>query len=127
MSNFGKRVDGPQGRRRATREKLLLAAAVDTVGSSSQVTLHDLSATGARLAGSGLPPAGGQLLIRTAGLTIFGDVAWQTEDGCGVKFVEPLSKHEIAVLRKDGRELRLMVISPEERQAAEDWSSGFAR
>lgn len=127
MSSFGKRVDGLGGRRRAARETLLLAAAVDTIGSSSQATLHDLSATGARLAGGGLPPQGCQLLIRAAGLTIFGDVAWRTEGGCGVQFEEPLTEREIAALREEGRELRLLVMTPEERQAAEDWSSGFAR
>lgn len=119
-------MDGLEGRRRATRETLLLAAAVDTVGSSSRAILHDLSSTGARLEGRGLPPRGRQLLIRTAGLTIFGDVAWRTEDGCGVKFDEPISEREIATLRNEGHELRLMIITPRERKTVKDRSIGFA-
>ena len=124
---FGKRIDGPQGRRRAPRERLVLAAAVGTVGSSSPATLRDVSATGARLVGDSLPPEGHQLLIRAAGLTIFGDVAWRTEQGCGVAFDEPLPDWQIALLRREGRTLQFKLMTPDERQAAEDWASGFAR
>ena len=49
MAEFGKRLDGPGGRRRATRAPILMSAALHTVGASRTVTIIDVSTTGARL------------------------------------------------------------------------------
>ena len=49
MRDFGKRLDGPGGRRVAAREPVLLNAALLTLRASRPVTLVDVSKTGARL------------------------------------------------------------------------------
>ena len=46
---FGKRKDGPGGRRSSPREQVMLPAALMSIGASRTVFLLDVSATGAQL------------------------------------------------------------------------------
>ena len=56
MPSFGRRVDQTTGgRRRASRETVVLAGALMTLSNSHTVTLVNISSTGARLRGDNLP------------------------------------------------------------------------
>jgi len=51
MTAFGKRLDGPGGRRHSARAPVLMSAAMHAVGTSQTVSLVDVSRTGAKLRG----------------------------------------------------------------------------
>ena len=126
MGNFGKRLDGPGGRRSAPREPVLLTAALMTVGCSRPVTLLDLSKIGCHLQVPYSLEVGAQLWLKAAPVEIFGTVVWAEEYECGVSFDDPLEDEELALLQEKGA-VTLAGVSPDERLAGDDWDSGFAR
>lgn len=86
MSTFGKRVDGPGGRRRSNRNSVRLLGSATTLQGSRSVLVEDLCPTGAKLTGRGLPQTGKEVLVRAGDLRAFGRVAWAESDQCGVMF-----------------------------------------
>ena len=125
-NNFGKRIDGPAGRRQTPREELALEALVETVAARHSAAMLDVSQTGARLGGQGLPAAGDETLLRVAGTALFGEVVWSTGEECGVRFDEPQTPGELRALREGGT-VTGRRLSPDKRRAAEDWQHGLAR
>ena len=125
MSIFGKRVGG--GRRSASREQLPLPAVVSTINERHGVELVDLSATGARLRGPDLPPAGEALWVKIDTLSRFGLVAWSDADECGIAFDVPVRGHELARLRNEVHTATLVAGSVQKMLALQDWQTGFAR
>lgn len=126
-NNFGKRIDGPAGRRQNPREDLALEALVETVGARHCAAMLDLSETGARLSGHDLPAPGNEALLRVAGAALFGEVVWSSGDECGVRFDEPPTARELHTLRREGCAGQARRLNPDERRAAEDWQHGLAR
>ncbi|MCW3798269.1 PilZ domain-containing protein [Sphingomonas sp. BN140010] len=124
---FGKRIDGPAGRRQNPREELALEALVETVGARHSAAMLDLSQTGARLGGNDLPAAGDEMLLRVAGAALMGEVVWSTGEECGVRFDEPPTAGELQALRREGGADIARRLTPDERRAAEDWRHGLAR
>ncbi len=88
MSGFGKRVDGPLGRRRSTREAVALIGTAISRERAGSVLLEDLSLNGARISGRVLPPPGREILLQTDNLSLFGRIAWAQEDSRGIEFEE---------------------------------------
>jgi hypothetical protein len=86
MSSFGKRVDGPGGRRRATRRQVTLLGSAITLQGSNSVIVEDLCPDGAKLIGRGLPEPGKEILLRTSKLRILGKITWAKKDERGVTF-----------------------------------------
>lgn len=86
MSSFGKRADGPGGRRSAVRREVAIIGSAMTLSGSRSVFVEDLCATGAKLVGHDLPPPGEELLLRTDDLAALGRVAWASSDHCGIEF-----------------------------------------
>lgn len=127
MTQFGKRLDGPSGRRKAEREPVLLSAAMLTLGYSRPVVLINVSTTGARLRVPEPMRRGQEVWLKIPPAEIFGTVAWASEDRCGVKFDEPLSDEELDQLRSQGNLTMVTGQSRETQLAAEDWTSGLAR
>ena len=127
MPMFGKRVDGPEGRRRAPREPVLLAATVLTPERSRSAVLINVSATGARLRGCGNLRPGQDLWVKVGCVDTLATVAWSDGDLCGVTFDFPLNEADLDHLRREARNLLVAPVTPEERLAAQDWISGFAR
>ena len=84
MSGFGRRLDGPRGRRRAAREGVAYLGSAVSLDGSTSVLVEDLSSSGARVRGRGLPATGKQILIRTDRLSLFGRVAWAHDDHRGI-------------------------------------------
>jgi hypothetical protein len=123
VSDFGKRKGG--GRRAAKREYIPLIAVTTTITGSKSACLVDVSCTGARLQGLGLPRPDEVLEICIEGVRAFGLVTWTNEHQCGVAFDVPLSTAEVTFLRQKVAVARGL---PMETQAAlDDWVTGLAR
>ena len=89
MSSFGKRVDGPGGRRRIKRREVAIPGSAMTIDRSTSVIIEDLCLTGARLVGRNLPNPGEEILLRTSDKSILGRVAWASQDRRGITFDAP--------------------------------------
>ncbi len=73
------------------RTHLFLSATIRFGALSTAIRLRDLSATGARIEGNGLPPAGAAVLITRGALQAGGTIVWRDHKGCGVRFEHSLS------------------------------------
>ena len=124
MGAFGKRVDGPGGRRHAARTALSLPASMFSVEHSRVVILDDLSASGARLSGPDLPAEHESVWIRVGPIDAFGTVVWNEAASCGITFDRPLGDEEADFAKREARSAQLTRLAPEQRQALEDWLSG---
>ena len=127
MSEFGKRFDGPGGRRTAAREPILLSASLHSFGCTRTIILNDVSRTGAQLRVREPIDCGETVWIKVPPATIFGEVVWAEEDRCGIQFDEPLGDEEFGLLKSLGTLTRIRGLSPEEALAMEDWGTGLAR
>ena len=124
MHRFGKSKGG--GRRRAPREALPMPAVLSTIRTNRLAVLVDLSATGAKLGGPGLPAAGEALSLKIDCVRAFGIVAWSEDGHCGVQFDPPLPSFEVDRLRRDMSSATL-TYSLDERIAMDEWAMGAAR
>jgi hypothetical protein len=124
MRKFGKSRGG--GRRRAPREALPMPAVVSTIRTNRLAVLVDVSATGAKLGGSGLPNPGEALSLKIDCVRTFGIVAWSEDGHCGVEFDPPLPSFEVDRLRRNMTNATL-TYSLDERIAMDDWAGGVAR
>lgn len=77
------------GRRNSTRHPVKLIGRFVTHELNLRIQLEDISATGAcfRLFHARPVKAG---MLRWLDFAVFGDLAWQREDRCGLQFAEPL-------------------------------------
>ena len=119
MRKFGKRLDGPGGRRTAERAPLVMSAAMHTIGASRTVNIFDVSNTGARLS-TNLPLALNQeVLLCLSETEAFGTVAWIDGETYGIAFVETLDEAEVARLTELG--IFMPSLSFDEQLAVNDW------
>ncbi|HEY0112691.1 MAG TPA: PilZ domain-containing protein [Allosphingosinicella sp.] len=82
-------------RREDSRLRVLVSAKLLTTTDEFPVTVRDLSATGAKLEGSKLPPKGTDVILKRAALEVFATVVWRDGDRCGLQFEEPLTNAEL--------------------------------
>ena len=101
MPSFGKRIDGPEGRRRNVRQTVVLAASAVTLDRSRSVLVEDVSAQGAKLRGCDLPGSGAQILFRIGSDHVMASVAWRRRDECGITFDEPLNDDGIRRIARE--------------------------
>lgn len=124
MRMFGRSIGG--GRRRAPREALPIAATVSSLHETREVSIVDLSATGARLHGLHLPAAGEPVSMWMETVRVFGEVAWIRGRECGVAFEPPLPSFEVERLKREVRRAArysaglAAVIAPEPGRRRED-------
>ena len=85
MASFGKRADGPVGRRWLKRKRVGIAALVVSCGRSASVLIEDLSLTGARLRGRDLLP-GMKVVLKVGERRLPGAIAWAAGDQSGLRF-----------------------------------------
>lgn len=111
MSSFGRRVDGPTGRRRTQREEVVLAGSARTVGSSQAVVVTDVSPSGAKLLGRKLSQAGSDVLLTVGSVELFAEIAWSGHDECGISFEAPLPMDLTDHLKQEGRWAKVMGIA----------------
>jgi len=110
MPNFGRRIDGPTGRRRAQREEVVLAGSALTIGTSRAVVVTDVSPTGAKLVGRHLPRQGSDVLLSVGSVELFGEIAWHRNDECGIAFESSLDSEVTDHLKREGRWAKVMGI-----------------
>ena len=110
MSSFGKRIDGLAGRRKALRDKVVLAASARSLESSTAVVVTDVSSKGAKLIGKELPSRGASVLITVGDVEFFAKVAWTAWDECGVTFETPLDSELVKQIKHEGRWSKVMGI-----------------
>ena len=106
MSGFGKRIDGPTGRRRSARRAVGVLGSAVTLNGSKSVIVEDLCPRGARLVGRDLPEPGREILLRTTELAVLAKVAWARHDERGIIFAEqdaPSAAQCLAMQMRSGR------------------------
>jgi len=108
---FGKRIDGPVGRRRVLREEVILAGSARSLKASRPVVVVDVSPTGAKLQGRDFASLDREVLFSVGGIELFAQVAWTLLRECGVTFQEPLSEEMIEHIKRDGRWAHVMGIT----------------
>jgi hypothetical protein len=86
MASFGKRIDGPGGRRRIRRKPVSIPGSATARDGSRNVIIEDLCLSGARVLGRDLPIEGSEVLLRSGDRAILGRVAWSREDRRGIVF-----------------------------------------
>ncbi len=101
MPGFGKKIDGPTGRRRNVRQTVILAAAALTIDRSRTVLVEDVSSEGAKLRGRDLPGKGSQILFKLGQWEVFASVVWNGRDECGITFDEPLASESMSRLERE--------------------------
>ena len=124
---FGKRIDIPGGARKAVRDDVLTRAAMRTRTASRSVDLLDMSLTGARLQGDGLPQPGEDVLLIVGRLEAFGEVVWHHDDQCGVRFDVALGEDALATVERERGPSRLLDVGLDAVLASDDWQHGLAR
>jgi hypothetical protein len=83
----------------------------------------DLSATGAKLRGSMMPPVSKPALFRLDDFEVLCKVVWASDDMCGVRFDEPISPPILAHVSRAGSTAQIGVLQPQEREAEEELSN----
>ena len=86
MACFGKRTDRPGGRRWLRRKWVRTEGTAGFGGGATAVLIENLSLTGARLRGFGLPLLGTDVELKVGERCLFGRVAWAAGDQRGISF-----------------------------------------
>jgi hypothetical protein len=109
MRSFGRRVDGLEGRRKALREEVVLAASAMSLQSSTAVVVTDVSSKGAKLIGRELPSRGAHVLVTVGEVELFATVVWSgANNECGVTFDAPLDAELVDQIKREGRWSKVM-------------------
>ena len=124
--------------RASERHRVLLSAKLITTTGESSVRLRDLSATGAKVEGAALPPAGKDVILKRGRFEAFATIAWSNGSSAGLAFDEPLTEGELldqanpappppeaAIYKRPG--FRSRPLSPEEMALGETWARPIAR
>jgi PilZ domain len=83
------------GRRAVPRGPSSFTATLTTQAGHHQVTLIDVSRTGARFAGETVPSVGEELLFTAEDVKAHADVVWRQGDACAIEFDTPLAVSEV--------------------------------
>jgi|SRR5579884_2980398 len=97
---FGRRMDGPGGRRRGVRERANIAISLYSIEQSRVAMLADISESGCRLTGTALPAVGEDVLLKVNDVELFGSIVWKDGNDRGVQFDEPITQASIEQVRK---------------------------
>jgi hypothetical protein len=86
VSSFGKRPDGPTGRRWIKRKRVALTGSAMFIGGTRSIVINDLSLSGGRISGRELPAVGTRVLVSVGSQSVLGKIAWANEDDRGIAF-----------------------------------------
>lgn len=85
-------------RRRATRYSVLLGGEVAGPAGARNVTIHDLSVTGALVRGDALPPVGAHVTLRRGDFAIDACIVWKGENRAGLLFFRRMAADRLFAL-----------------------------
>lgn len=125
LGKFGKRGGG--GRRGSKRETTPMYAVVQTAGSYHSAIVIDISVTGVRITGEGLPETGSLTEIKIDRLRAFGEVVWSAGRECGINFDVPLGQRDVLFLKSSAARAQQVGLTLDERTALEEWTMGISR
>ena len=108
MANFGKRIDGPTGRRGVLRDEVVLAGSALSLKSSRPVVVTDVSPEGAKLQGRELASLDPNVMVHVGNVDLFATIAWTLGDECGVTFEERLAPEMVEHIKQEGRWAKVM-------------------
>jgi len=108
---FGRRTDGPSGRRLMNREEVVLAASAQSLSSSRPVVISDVSPLGAKLRGRALEQLDPNVLVSVGDVDVFATIAWVNRDECGVQWEEPLTGELMTRIKRHGHWANVMGIA----------------
>lgn len=97
---FGRRLDGPGGRRSAPRKRVSVGVSLFALHGSRVVMLCDISSSGVRLVNFDPVRIGEQVWMRIGGKDLFGRVAWVEREHCGIRFDEELDDRSFELLMR---------------------------
>ncbi len=86
LASFGKRVDGPSGRRWLRRKRVGISGLAEFDDWSAPVLVQDLSLTGAKLLGPDLPSRRIDFSLKVGERSLRGEIRWAVGDHRGVSF-----------------------------------------
>jgi hypothetical protein len=86
LANFGKRIDGPSGRRWLKRKRVGVSAIAVFDDWSTPVLVQDLAMTGAKLLGRDLPANATKLSLSVGERSLRCEIRWAVGDYRGVSF-----------------------------------------
>lgn len=86
MASFGKRVDGPNGRRWLKRKRVGISGLAVFRDWTTPVLVEDLSLTGAKLLGPDLPSRSTSVTLTVGERSLRGEITWAAGDHRGVSF-----------------------------------------
>ena len=124
MSGFGKRLDGPSGRRAAGRQPVVLNAAMLAIGASRTAIIRDVSRTGLKLEVNAEMYVGQEVWLKLPPYDIFGKVAWVKGKQCGIRLDEPFTEKQTQLLKASGKAAWLPRLTPDEQAALQSLRSG---
>ena len=94
-------MDGPvQGKRKAKRARVLLAAKLQTAAGEIDARLRDLSRKGALVECQNVPPVGTELVFNRGSTSIPARVAWSGPGKAGLEFAYMIDEQEVLVQLK---------------------------
>ena len=98
--SFGRRLDGPGGRRSTDRKRVSVGVSLFAMHGSRVVMLCDISRTGARLVNFERMRIGEQVWLKVGNRDLFGRVAWIEREHCGIRFDEELDPRSFELLMR---------------------------
>lgn len=117
----------PRGRRTHPRARVALTGMLETMEGMRQVTVHNLSSTGAMVESPRVPDVGRDLVFKCFGIDALGVVVWEHGDRCGIEFYDQVEEEDVVRHRQlsdDEFAQQKWRTRQELRDAAERWSMG---
>lgn len=91
----GRRIE----RRKSKRDPLGIQVSLHSITQSRVALLLDVSTTGARISGQDLPAVGKDVLLKVAGVELFGGIVRATGKEAAMAFDRPIGQRELDRLR----------------------------
>ncbi|GAA5046965.1 hypothetical protein GCM10023208_02900 [Erythrobacter westpacificensis] len=113
------------GKRGRPRSHVSLPGKLATPFNSQSVVFEDISAAGARVSGTGLPPIGEFVRLTIGGSTMFASIVWREGHECGLAFDDRMTDEEVAEFREVAEEARSLGLNPDMIRARADWNNGL--
>jgi hypothetical protein len=102
MNGFASTPHWKRSQLRAPRTAVSLPASMVTMSAYRFPELVDISASGAKLVGSPLPPKGTTAILRAGALQVMCRVVWVKGEACGIRFEEPVAPYILKQVQLEG-------------------------